>query len=51
MCPAKGGPAWREVSSENFVLRSDLGPGAAEDMVQELEFVRAALVQREGGAR
>lgn len=45
MCPGKGGPAWREVSSENFVLRSDLGPGAAEDMVQELEFVRSALVE------
>ncbi len=45
VCPAKGGPPWREVSSQNFVLRSDLGPGAAEDMVREFEFVRAALVQ------
>lgn len=45
VCPARGGPPWREVSSEHFVLRTDLGRGAAEDMVREFEFVRAALVQ------
>lgn len=44
-CSAKGGPEWRVYESEHVVLRTDLSPSRAEDMVRELELARAAVLQ------
>lgn len=42
-CPARGGPAWHELSSEHFVLRTDLPRDRAAALVGRLERVRAAV--------
>ena len=44
-CSAKGGPEWRLYESEHVVLRTDLPPSRAEEMVRELELARAAVLQ------
>ena len=43
-CPAKGGPAWRELTSDHFVLRTDLSPREALETVRTLEDTRAAML-------
>jgi len=43
-CPAKGGPAWRELTSEHFVLRTDLQQEAAQMVLRHLEDARAAML-------
>jgi tetratricopeptide (TPR) repeat protein len=43
-CPAKGGPAWRELATENFVVRSDLPRAEAAAMLVRLERQRAAIL-------
>ncbi|MGA8890780.1 MAG: DUF1570 domain-containing protein [Anaeromyxobacteraceae bacterium] len=44
-CAAKGGPEWRIYESEHVLLRTDLSPSRAEEMVRELELARAAVLQ------
>jgi hypothetical protein len=43
-CSAKGGPQWREFTSEHVVLRTDLSPEKARAMVEELELAWAAVL-------
>jgi tetratricopeptide (TPR) repeat protein len=43
-CPARGGPTWRELTSEHFVVDTDRQSGGARALVEELEIARAALV-------
>jgi len=43
-CPAKGGPAWREITSDHFVLRSDLTEPRALAVVKTLEDTRTAIL-------
>jgi hypothetical protein len=43
-CPASGGPAWREVESRHFRLRTDEDAGTARDTLRELEQLQAALL-------
>jgi hypothetical protein len=43
-CPARGGPAWRELTSEHFVVRSDLEPDEVVEVVRTLEEIRAAML-------
>jgi tetratricopeptide (TPR) repeat protein len=43
-CPAKGGPEWREYASEHVVLRTDLAPDEAREMVREVELARAGVL-------
>jgi tetratricopeptide (TPR) repeat protein len=43
-----GGPAWRELTSEHIVLRTDLDSLPAERIVRELELVQALLPQALG---
>jgi hypothetical protein len=43
-CPAKGGPAWRELTSDHFVLRTDLSPREALETIRTLEDTRAAML-------
>jgi hypothetical protein len=43
-CPAHGGPAWREVISEHFVVRTDLAPDDATRITRVLEESRAAML-------
>jgi len=43
-CPAKGGPAWRELTSDHFVLRTDLQEEAALLALRHLEDARAAML-------
>lgn len=42
-CPSRGGPAWRELASDGFVLRTDLPHAEAEVLVERLERMRAAV--------
>lgn len=42
-CPHKGGPAWTEVRSEHFVLRTDLGASEAQATVIRFEQLHAVL--------
>ena len=57
--PAKGGAEWTEVTSPHFVVRTDLSPGKATGLCDELEridaaarrFGRAARVRPSAGAR
>src|SRR5512133_466955 len=42
-CPARGGPAWHELSSEHFVLRTDLPRDEGAALVGRLERIRAAV--------
>ncbi len=41
-CPAEGGPAWVEVESDHFVVRTDAGSSAGERVARELEVLRMA---------
>lgn len=43
-CPGRGGPAWRQLSSAHFTLRTDLEPHEAEEVVRSLEETRAAML-------
>jgi hypothetical protein len=43
-CPAKGGPAWHELSTEHFVVRSDLDLDRSLDVLRTLEETRAAML-------
>jgi hypothetical protein len=45
VCEAHGGPAWREVASEHFLLRTDLDSGDALKTAAQLEELRALLEQ------
>jgi tetratricopeptide (TPR) repeat protein len=45
VCPARGGPTWRELRSDNFLLRSDLPRDAAVGVLDQLELLRAALLK------
>lgn len=42
-CPARGGPEWRELSNDHFVLRTDLPRAEAAALVERLERMRAAV--------
>jgi tetratricopeptide (TPR) repeat protein len=42
-CPARGGPAWHELSSDHFVLRTDLPRDEGAALVGRLERIRAAV--------
>jgi hypothetical protein len=44
-CPEKGGPAWRVVESEHFVVLTDATSAKAAETAADLEYVRKALVQ------
>src|SRR5690242_18262728 len=35
-CPARGGPTWRELTSEHFVVDTDRQSGGARALVEEL---------------
>jgi len=43
-CPARGGPPWREHTSDHFVVSTDRQSWGARALVEELEVARAALV-------
>jgi hypothetical protein len=43
-CPARGGPPWRELTSDHFRLRTDLDPADAEQTVRALEESRAVML-------
>jgi hypothetical protein len=42
-CPAQGGPSWRELTSDHFVLRTDLDEPQAQDTIRSFEELRAAM--------
>jgi len=42
-CPAHGGPAWNDFVSDHFVVRTDLPPKRAGQLVGRLERMRAAV--------
>jgi len=44
LCPARGGPAWRDVGSDHFVLRTDLDLEDATRLLARLERLRTAVV-------
>jgi tetratricopeptide (TPR) repeat protein len=44
VCPARGGPAWRDVGSDHFVLRTDLDVKDATRLLVSLERLRTAVV-------
>ncbi|HEY4395865.1 MAG TPA: hypothetical protein VGP64_17490, partial [Polyangia bacterium] len=43
-CPAKGGPRWRELTTRNVTLRTDLDETEARETIRRLEEIRAALL-------
>ncbi|HEY8923580.1 MAG TPA: DUF1570 domain-containing protein [Polyangia bacterium] len=43
-CPAKGGRTWRELTTDHFVLRTDLNEDDALRVVRTLEETRAAML-------
>lgn len=43
-CSVHGGPAWREITSEHFLVSTDLEPAAARAAALELEKARKALL-------
>jgi hypothetical protein len=43
-CPAKGGPAWTEVTTRHFAIRTDLDADDAGELARQLEETRAALM-------
>ncbi len=43
-CPAKGGPAWTEVTTPHFSIRTDLDADDAGELARQLEETRAALM-------
>jgi tetratricopeptide (TPR) repeat protein len=44
VCPSRGGPAWRDIGSDHFVLRTDLEVGEASKLLARLERLRTAVV-------
>jgi tetratricopeptide (TPR) repeat protein len=44
LCPARGGPAWRDVASLHFVVRTDLDVGDATRLVARMERLRTAVL-------
>jgi tetratricopeptide (TPR) repeat protein len=49
-CPAHGGPAWRELASDHFVVRTDLPAREAASLVGRFERMRAAVAAALPGA-
>jgi len=43
-CPAKGGRSWRELTTEHFVLRTDLDQDDAVRVLRTLEETRSAML-------
>lgn len=43
--PSKGGPAWRELESEHFVLRTDLSSDRAHETIRQMEHLLAGLLR------
>lgn len=43
-CPAKGGPTWRELTSDHFVVRTDIDEADALVVLRRLEDARAAML-------
>ena len=43
-CPAKGGPAWLELTSDHFVMRTDMEEPAALVVLRRMEDARAAML-------
>src|SRR5947207_12296891 len=43
-CPAAGGPAWTELQSAHFRLRTDESPAAARAALADFEHLEAALL-------
>jgi hypothetical protein len=43
-CPAKGGPAWTELTSDHFRLRTDLDADVAAEAIRTLEEIRVAML-------
>jgi tetratricopeptide (TPR) repeat protein len=44
VCPARGGPAWHDIGSVHFVLRTDLDLQEASMLLARLERLRTAVV-------
>lgn len=44
ICPARGGPTWRDIGSDHFVLRTDLDLEDATRLLARLERLRTAVV-------
>ena len=42
--PSKGGPAWRELTSEHFTVWTDADPADARDLVREMERFRQVII-------
>src|SRR4051794_5254540 len=49
-CPAAGGPAWRELASAHFRVRTDTDPATARGALRDLEQFQAALLTVFGGS-
>ncbi len=49
-CPAHGGPAWRQLVSDHFVLRTNLGEVEASELIARFERMRAAVAAALPGA-
>ncbi len=43
-CPAEGGPAWLEITTDHFVAWTDLDAAEARSLAERLEWTRAAIV-------
>lgn len=43
-CPEEGGPPWRELASQHFLVWTDLDGAEARALVARLEWIRAAVV-------
>lgn len=48
-CRAHGGTDWRELRTEHFRVRTQLGPAASRQAAEDLELYRAALLGTFGG--
>jgi len=44
LCPARGGPAWRDLASDHFVIRTDLDVEEASRLLSRLERLRTAVL-------
>jgi tetratricopeptide (TPR) repeat protein len=44
ICPARGGPPWRDVGSEHFAVRTDLDLEDARQLLVALERLRTAVI-------
>ena len=42
--PGKGGPAWRELTSDHFVLRTDASEERAREIVRDIEDMRHVVI-------